>query len=138
MNVIATPIPVPDGEVGFPKVDLVCKQGKTLTWIWQLFTDNPPTTPMNLTGYLARGQVRKKFADPTAAAAWACTIPNPTDGKVQVTMDASISATIPAGVSSTDPKSQYVYDVELYTVTTPEVVAASIGGKFSNDPEATK
>lgn len=138
MNVIATPVPVPEGEVGFDKVDLVCKQGKTLTWVWQLFTDNPPTTPMNLTGYLARGQVRKKYADVTAKAAWTCTIPNPTDGKVHIEMDASVSATISAGESVDDPKSQYVYDIELYTATTPEVVVASIGGKFSNDPEATK
>ena len=136
MNVIATPIP--GGEVGFPKLDLICKQGKTLTWIWQLFTDNPPTTPMNLTGYFARGQVRKKYGDATPSAVWTCTIPNPEDGKVQVTMDASASATIPAGVSTTDPKSQYVFDVELYTDTTPEVVVSSIGGRYLNDPEVTK
>lgn len=120
-------------------LDLTVKQGKTLTWVWNLYTDPLATEPMDLTGYSARGQVRKKYSALEPVGVWECTIPDPLVGAVLMTMPASVSASIPAGESVTDPKSTYVYDIELYTGVDPnEVVVLSIGGKYFNDPEATK
>ena len=131
MNVVATANK--DGSL-----DLLCKQGKTLTWTWTLFTDSTLTTPMDLTGYSARGQVRKKYADVTSQGSWTCTIPNPTDGTVHNLMDAITSAGIPAGETAQDVnKSVYVYEIEIY-IGSPEVVIASIGGKYFNAPTAIK
>jgi hypothetical protein len=120
-------------------LDLTCKQGKTLTWSWTLYTDVLKTLPMNLTGYSARGQVRKRHSDKVVKANWECSIPLPVTGTVQISMSSEVSASIPAGESPSDVLSLYVYEIEIYSGVSPnEVVVSSIKGKYFNDPEVTK
>ena len=61
----------------------------------------------NLTGYSARAQARSAEEDSSAAFSFTCTIPTPSNGKVNMTLPAATSSSATAG--------QYVYDLEIYT-----------------------
>jgi len=112
------------------KVDLYGKQGAT----WQIQFTFPTGS---LAGKSARGQIKKKYSDAAAIASWTCTIDG-TDSIITALIKAAVTATITAGVSITDPKSEYVYDIEVYSgVGSEEVVSRSINGKLYIDPQAT-
>jgi len=82
----------------------------------------------DLTGYLARAQMRKTSYS-IVVATFACTIPTPTDGEIFMELDNDTSSALTPGV--------YVYDLELYTAGDAEV-ARLIGGKVTVTAEITK
>lgn len=118
-------------------VDIVGKQGTT--WQFELVLAQPGTqqTPFDLTGYSARGQIRKDYKSPTVVRSFQFSIPNPTNGRLLVSLSASDTAQIPAGKSASDSESTYVYDIELYTPG-DGFVTRILQGKLFIDPEVTK
>jgi len=116
-------------------VDFIGKQGAT--WSLVITVKDKDGNPVDLTGYLVRGQVRKSHK---ATTAWNfdCSIVDAQGGKILVMMDAEDTASIPVGDSS-DPKSAnntYVYDIELES---PQgQVVRILEGKIYVDPEVTK
>jgi hypothetical protein len=68
------------------------------------------STPVNLTGYSARAQLRKtKLASGAPSASFVCTVPAPqANGVVTMNMSNSVSSSLEAG--------QYFYDLEIFTV----------------------
>lgn len=116
-------------------VDLIAKQGSTWRLTLELKQDN--NQPMDLTGYTARSHVRKNYIDTTPTAVFTCSIMNPpTDGKIELLMDATTTASIKCGKTPKDSASTYVYDVEIESAT-GEVIRI-LEGKLFVDPEATK
>lgn len=120
-------------------VDIIGKQGTTWQFELSLVQPGPNNTqiPMDLTGYQARGQIRKDYKSTTVVKSFSFNIPSPTSGKLQVYLDAIHTAQIPAGRSYQDSESVYVYDIEIYT-TGDSYVARVLQGKLYVDPEVTK
>tara|TARA_R110000744_G_C19046804_1_gene527356 strand:+ start:69 stop:407 length:339 start_codon:yes stop_codon:yes gene_type:complete len=61
----------------------------------------------DLTSYSARAQMRTARTSPTAAATFTCSIPTPTNGKINMTLSNATSTAIAAG--------RYFYDLEIFT-----------------------
>ena len=115
-------------------VDLIGRQGKT----WELTVErkNGDGSPFDLTGFSARGQVRKSYDAASSVAAFTCSIVEPpSSGKVKVYMPHATTAGIPCGKKYSDSQSSYVYDVEIHV---QDNVHHLIGGKLQVIPEATK
>ena len=72
-----------------------------------LYADNG-ITPLDLTGYTFKAQMRKSFASSTAYT-FTCTVSNPTVGQLILTMSNTVTNGIKAG--------RYLYDVEMVDAT---------------------
>lgn len=99
------------GDYG-QKLDLNIRQGGTFGPFAVTIT-NPDNTPVNLTGYTFRGQIRKKPKDTAIVAEFSCVITNPTAGIFTFTIPATITSTIPAGDTINSSDSKYIYDLEM-------------------------
>lgn len=116
-------------------VDLTGKQGST--WKFTLEIKQPSGSAMDLTGYTARGQIRKTCLSKDIIKSFTCTILNPaTDGKIEVFLSATNTAQIKAGESETESASIYVYDIEIESA--GGEVSRILEGKLFVDPEVTK
>ena len=68
----------------------------------------------DLSNCTARAQIRKFHRSTAKVAEFTATIPEPkTQGVVILSLTAIQTAAIPAGETSTDERSKYVYDVEI-------------------------
>lgn len=91
------------------------------------------TTPMNLTGHVARMQARRTYASPealldlTSAPGGGLTI-RPLDGEIDVLISATVSAALPAYAG--------VYDLE--TEDAGGIVTRWIEGTIHASPEVTR
>jgi len=83
--------------------------------------------PFNLTGYSARGQIRKSYASLTAIN-FATVINNPTSGKIAISLTAATTRTLKAG--------RYVFDVEIYNISDDVIRIAE--GQVNVDPSVTR
>lgn len=120
----------PDGSV-----DLVGKQGSTWRFVLEIKQSN--NSPMNLTGYTARGQIRKFYNSRDVVKSFTCTIMNPaTDGKIGVMLSATDTAAIKCGGTPKELTSTYVYDIEIES--SEGEVTRVLQGKLYVDPEVTK
>lgn len=105
---------------------------------------NPDGTAFNLTGYLARGQARRHMRSTgTPAATFTCTIAVPaTNGQVIAALTPTQTGAITAGDTVTDPRSKYVYDIEIYKPVTPPALETDVKrileGYAYIDPEVTR
>ena len=110
------------------KYNMICPQGATfsqeLTWLVN-------EVPVNLTGFLARMQVREKHTSPTTVLSLVSPS-NITLGASAGTIDINVSASATAQLV---PK-EYVYDVEM--VSSSNIVSRIIEGKFIVTPEVTR
>lgn len=110
-------------------LNLLCPQGATFTTQLTWKTD---TTPVDLTNYTARMQVRSswssdtKIADLTTANG-GITLGG-TAGTILITITATATAAMPAGVA--------VYDLEL--VAGSGTVTRLVQGNFTITPEVTR
>lgn len=108
-------------------LDLVCYQGATfdytLTW-------KTAGTPVDLTGYSARMQVRETYTSSSAVLSFTngtgITLGG-TAGTILIATNAGTTAGLLAG--------QYVYDLEMVSGTN---VTRLVQGKFTVDPEVTR
>tara|TARA_R110000744_G_scaffold191055_1_gene310316 strand:- start:842 stop:1180 length:339 start_codon:yes stop_codon:yes gene_type:complete len=83
----------------------------------------------NLTGYLARAQMRTTKGASTVAATFTCTIIDATGGALKMELTNAVSSSISAG--------KYYYDLELYT-SGNVVVSRLMQGTVILTPEVTR
>jgi len=86
------------------RYDLVIDQGSDFA-IELTVKENE--TVRDLSGYSARAQIRPTKSSSTLTGAFTCTIPTPTNGKVQMALGNAVSNGIAAG--------NYQYDLEIFT-----------------------
>lgn len=112
------------------KLNLVAYQGAswdyTLTWL-------AGGTPVNLTSYTARMQVRETY-DSTSTILSLTSGTGITLGGTAGTIYLEASATTTAGFDGT-PNKQYIYDLELENA---GVVTRLVEGTFTVNPEVTR
>jgi len=115
--------------------DIYIEQGATFTMDATYTTDG--TTPIPLTGYSGRGQIRASAVDTTVLASFTITIPNPANGVVHCVIDADDTALIPTTGTNYAKLSNYYYDIELYTTADADVIRL-LNGKVSVSPNLTR
>jgi len=105
---------------------LLLQQGVSLFPVRHyLYEDEAKTIPVDLTGYQARGQIRKTALGLTVAAEFQTRIaPDPTEGWYEFWLSDEQTQAIPCGPTPRDPASQYEYDIEL------EEPAGNVRGTF--------
>jgi len=121
------------------RYDITVFQGATFALPFTI--KNPDSSLFNLTGWLARGQIRRHMRSTTTIVSFICTIVVPaTNGQIIVSLTPAQTAAIVAGETVTDPRSKYVYDVEIYQGTPPSETAVKrvIEGYAYIDPEVTR
>jgi hypothetical protein len=100
------------GYIG-ENMDLTIRQGATFPEITATMT-NPDLSPVNLTGCLIRGQIRKVAASSTITLVLSFTITNALTGQYKFdAIPAATTALLPAGETLTEAASRYVWDCEL-------------------------
>jgi len=98
------------GDIG-QNLDLDIRQGATFGP--HLVTiRNPDTSPVNITGWMFRGQIRKTAADATIAASFVSEIVSALNGQFRFWISDEATAAIAAGDNIMSAQSQYVYDFE--------------------------
>lgn len=84
--------------------------------------------PFDLTGYSARGQIRRSYTS-TTAYSFTATITDPTDGEINIFLDNSVTAAMKAG--------RYLYDVEIVQTSSSDVTRV-IEGQVEITPRITR
>lgn len=84
-------------------------------------------SPVDLTNYTARGQIRRTYTSSTATS-FATTINNPISGKVSISLIAATTSAMKPG--------RYVYDIEI--VSNTNIVTRVIEGQFILTPSVTR
>lgn len=108
------------------RYDLVIDQGSDFAIE---FTVAEAGTAKDLTGYSARAQLRVNKSSSSVAATFTCTIPTPTNGKINMTLPNGISAPLTAG--------RFHYDLEIYT-SSDALVNRLLHGEVTLTQEVTR
>lgn len=122
--------------------DFTIDQG--VSWEFPItLKDSLDLTPIGLSGYSGRGQIRRSRRSPDVVAELTVTIdPDQVTingkGKLSLSLTAEQTSNIPAGETVTDPSSKYVYDFEIFTEDDPPIVKRILEGFFYINPEVTK
>lgn len=103
-------------------------------WKWSLEDDNGVQTPVNLTGYTARMEIRPKAASGTLLARAHSTLS--TDGTITVDALGVVRVEFTAAVSSEWRWTSGVYDLEL--VSPGDEVTRLVEGSVTVRPEVTR
>ena len=74
------------------------------------FLESVANTPLNLTGYTGNAKLKKSPASLNTTATFTVSFPNPSDGKVKISLGSSITSTLRPG--------RYCYDILLDSGTT--------------------
>lgn len=85
-------------------------QGTTFSSVIKV--EGPTGLTYDLTGYTARGQIRKSYSS-SRSVAFTCDIPTPSSGNINISLTAAQTAAMQAG--------RYVYDIEVVKTATGEV-----------------
>lgn len=72
------------------RYDINVDQGAT--WAITLTIKQANKLPLNLTGYMGEGMVKKTIDDPSALASFIVTFPSPLEGKVTLMLPASVTS----------------------------------------------
>lgn len=99
------------GYIG-ERLDLLIRQGATFG-PFECSMLNPDETPVDLTGCVLQGHIRKKALDNTVVTSLAITITEPVNGRYVFGLSGEATSLIVAGESIKDPVSKYVWDMEL-------------------------
>jgi len=86
------------------RYDLVIDQGSDFAIE---FTVNESGSAKNLTGYTARAQLRPTKSSATLTTTFTCSIPTPTNGKINMILTNATTAGLTAG--------RFFYDLEIFT-----------------------
>lgn len=108
------------------RYDLVIDQGSDFAIE---FTVNEGGSVKNLTGYSARAQLRATKSNATVAASFTCSIPTPTNGKINMTLPNATSKNLTAG--------RFYYDLEIYTAS-DTLVSRLLHGEVTLTQEVTR
>ena len=101
------------------RLDLELRQGTTFGPIRHTLANPPadantPSVPVDLTGCVVRGSVRRKALDPTIVALFDIAYAtDPTQGWYTFGLSDEITAAIPCGDKIGDPASLYEWDIEI-------------------------
>ena len=107
--------------------NIVIDQGTTFTLSITIsdFTD----TPIDITGYTLRSQMRKSYNSNTYTA-FTITSPNPTEGEIVISLTATQTSALRYG--------RYVYDIEIVSPEPESEVKRVLEGIVTVNPEVTK
>lgn len=106
------------------KANIVVDQGATFTTTLNLTDDND--NALDLTDYDAQGQIRKWYTS-TTAVNFVLDIPNPTDGTIELSLAANVTANMEYG--------RYVYDIYIVK---ENLVLRVVEGILTVTPEVTQ
>lgn len=84
--------------------------------------------PFDLTGYTARGQIRRSYQS-TTAYPFTALVNNPTDGEIDISLGNTATSQMKPG--------RYVYDIEIVQGTTGEVTRV-VEGQVEVTPGVTR
>ena len=125
--------------------DILIEQGSTYSDTFFLEVGNPDYVPggvepeyipADLTGYLARCQIRLTTSSPEVVAECVCTV-DPLLGSITQGLTAEVTAGIPTpGLTKPSQRTKYVYTLEIYTL--EGYVERVSQGLALVSPEATK
>lgn len=114
-------------------LDLYIEQGATFTRTITL--ESAPATPIDLTGYTARGKIKTGATATTSVADFVCTISAPLTGVIIVSLTSTITAGIPTTGDKYSSLAKYYYDIEIES---GGVVTRILNGQVTVSPEVTK
>lgn len=119
--------------------DLNMYQGETFQFTFTYYTDDTKTTPVDLTNWSARMQVRQRVSSANPVTGLNLTSPGDITlggaaGTVKVTVEATATAALPLNFS----KKTWFYDLELEDDSVPAVVTRLAEGKVFAIPEITR
>lgn len=106
--------------------ELFIEQGTTFTTTITL--DDVYGVPYDLTGVVAKGQIKKSYYSTNPTASFIININNPVDGVINLTLPAANTANISAG--------RYLYDVAIKD--TANTVTRVLEGTVNVLPQITK
>jgi len=117
--------------------DFVIEQGATFNKT--MILKDGSGTVIDVSEWTGRGQIRKTYRSQETIASFTVDMTYASVGKVSFSLTAEQTAAITAGESETDPRSKYVYDVELYrTVLLVEQVKRVVRGIIYMNPNVTR
>lgn len=119
-------------------IDFKVEQGTTFTTTITLQTTN--TTAWDLSEYSVRGQIRETASSIEKIADFYCTIVEPLEGKIKITLSPEKTSSIKLNGKSYSSLTKYVYDIEIYKVLEggSEEVHRVLNGYVFISPEVTK
>lgn len=88
-------------------VELYIDQGSTFNNIITL-TDDTTNTAMNIVGYTVSAQMRRSYYSSNASANIVCTLSDPSNGEITMSMSADVTSNLKAGY--------YLFDVNTTTL----------------------
>ena len=95
--------------------------------------------PIDLTGWIPRGQIRKRRRSTTIVASFSFILTDLLNGAMTIIMSAATTAVISAGETETDERSKYVWDFEIYRpIPGGEEVKRILEGAVHISPEVTR
>ena len=108
------------------RYDLVIDQGSDFA---VEFTVAEASVVKNLTGYSARAQLRPSKGASNLSATFTCTIPTPTNGKINMSLGHGASSGLTAG--------RFFYDLEIFT-SNNLIVSRLLFGEVTLTQEVTR
>lgn len=122
------------GAVGAAILDMTIEQGADFS---RRVVYKVAGSPVDLTGYTARGQIRSKPSAAAALASFTITFETPrTTGAFLIELSATTSSAFEVGDDITRAENRLYYDIELVTPTTK--VIRILQGRLIVSPEVTK
>ena len=116
------------------RYDITIEQGAT--FCLPMTIKNHDGSHFDLTNWTGRGQIRKSHRATTVICSFVFTYHDRLKGKMEAGLSDEVTQQIPAGEVVTDPRSKYVYDIEIEN-TTGQVKRLLEGNAYVS-PEVTR
>jgi hypothetical protein len=102
-------------EIGWigEELNVLIRQGATVGPYQATMVDAITQAPVDLTGSIIRGEIRRKPRDTTIVLNWRVTITDAVNGKYEFTLTDEDTAALECGDSIQSAKSIYVHDIEM-------------------------
>ena len=104
--------------------NLFIDQGSDFSFSVDVSSDG--TSPVNLSTYSGRGQIKKSYASSTA-----------TDFTIVIDDSDTLTASLTAAATSALKPGRYVYDIEILSGDTPSIVTRVVEGQVEVTPRVT-
>ena len=114
--------------------NFIYQQGTSLTFLVD-YQDNL-NQPIDLTGYTARGQIRRSVRDESPTATFTIVIEDPTQGRLRVSLPPESFATAKLSGSTPADQTPFVYDIEIESGSGD--VTRILQGTINVRPEVTR
>lgn len=99
-------------QIGFKgaQLDILVRQGATFRTLIRV--RDAAQSPVNLSGYIFRGQVRKRYDSADVAASFICVVEDSINGVLRIELEAESTAALLAGENENVAESLYQWDLE--------------------------